>query len=149
MHAAPANVHHMSTRQKAQTKSEASVTAKPRTPSPSQSSSSQSSSSSSTSSSSSRRKDDEQERKEVPEEQPMAQDPPPQEPEQTKQPSPLYRLARRLSHKTIVDIPVPPSKEAQEAMEMPPPDYLGRNHWKHHLLIHQGSMTLRLQRSYF
>ena len=52
----------------------------------------------------------------------MAQDPPPQQPEQIKQPSPLYRLARRLSGKTTVIIPEHPSKEAQEAMEMPPPE---------------------------
>ena len=122
LHAAPLNVHHMSTRQKSQTQSGASATAKPRTPSPSQSSSSGSPSSSSTSSSPSKRKDDEQERKEVPKEQPIAQDPPPQEPEPAKPPSVLYRLARRLSQKTTVDLPVPPSKEAQETMEMPPPD---------------------------
>ena len=65
MHAAPLNVHHMSTRQKAQTKSEASAT--PRAPSPSHSSSSESSSSSSTSSSPSKRRDDEQEVRELPE----------------------------------------------------------------------------------
>ena len=73
LHAAPSNVHHMSTRQKAQTKSGASAITKPRTPSPSQSSSSESSSSSSTSSSPSRRRDDEQEGKEAPEEQSMAE----------------------------------------------------------------------------
>ena len=59
MHAAPSNVHHMSTRQKAA----ASVTSKPRTPSPSRSSSSESSSSSSTSSSPGKEKDDKQEEK--------------------------------------------------------------------------------------
>ena len=77
MHAAPTNVHHMSTRQKAQTKSGASVTQ--RTPSPSQSSSSESSSSSSTSSSPSKGKDDQQDIREVPEEQPMLPEPSPQE----------------------------------------------------------------------
>ena len=46
MHAAPPNLHHMSTRQKAQSKSEASVEKRSRTPSPSHSSSSGSSSSS-------------------------------------------------------------------------------------------------------
>ena len=64
-HAAQSNVHHMSTRQKAQTKSGPST--KKRSPSPSQSSSSDSSSSSSTSSSPDKQKDDKQERKEVPE----------------------------------------------------------------------------------
>ena len=136
--AAPSNVHHMSTRQKAQTKSGASAaTSKPRTPSPSQSSSSESSSSSSTSSSPSKGKDDEQERKEVPEEEPMAQEPPPQEPKPVKPPSALFRLAKRLSRKTTVT-PVPPSKEAQEAMEMPPPD-IPKPKPLDHLLIHQGN----------
>ena len=118
LHAAPSNVHHMSTRQKAA----ASVTSKPRTPSPSRSSSSESSSSSSTSSSPSKEKDDKTEEREVPEEPPKAQDPPPPMPEPAKQPSAFYKLARRLSQKTTVDIPAHPSKEAQEALEMPPPD---------------------------
>ena len=75
-HAAPSNVHHMSTRQKAQTKSGPST--KKRSPSPSQSSSSDSSSSSSTSSSPSKQKDDKQESKELPEEQQT--EPPPSNP---------------------------------------------------------------------
>ena len=123
MHATPSNVHHMSTRQKAQTKSEASAI--PRAPSPSQSSSSESSSSSSTSSSPSKGRDDEQEVREVPEEQSVAPEPPLQEQQPAKQPGAMYRLAKRLSRKTPATealIPVPPSKEAQEAMEMPPPD---------------------------
>ena len=62
-HAAPSNVHHMSTRQKAQTKPGSST--KQRSPSPSQSSSSASSSSSSTSSSHGKQKDDIQEEKEA------------------------------------------------------------------------------------
>ena len=77
MHAAPTNVHHMSTRQKAQTKTEASATR--RTPSPSQSSSSESSTSSSTSSSPGKGKDDELKEREVPEEQSMAPEPSPQD----------------------------------------------------------------------
>ena len=92
MHAAPSNVHHMSTRQKAA----ASVTSKPRTPSPSGSSSSGSSSSSSTSSSPSKGKDDEQERKEVPEEQPKAQEPPPPKSEPAKPPSAFFKLAKEI-----------------------------------------------------
>ena len=74
LHAAPSNVHHMSTRQKAQTKSGPST--KKRSPSPSQSSSSGSPSASSTSSSPSKQKDDKQESKEVPEEQPNVPEPP-------------------------------------------------------------------------
>ena len=107
----------MSTRQKAQTQSAVSAVTKARTPSPSQSSSS--SSSSSTSSSPSKEKNEEQERKEVPEERPKPQDPPVSKQEPAKQPSALYKLARRLSGKTT---PEPPSKEAQETIDMPPPE---------------------------
>ena len=141
MHAAPTNVQHMSTRQKAQTKTEASVTR--RTPSPSQSSSSESSTSSSTSSSPGKGKDEELKEREVPEEQSMAPEPFPQETRQEleeqsapsspspqhqqpdKEPSGLYKLARRLSRKTPaaeVLASVPSPKEAQESREMPPPD---------------------------
>ena len=125
MHAAPLNVHHMSTRQKAQTKTEASAT--PRAPSPSHSSSSESSSSSSTSSSPSKGRDDEQEVREVPEEPPVAPEPPPQEQQLVKEPSTFLKLAKRLSRKTpateaLTPVPVPLSKEAQEVLEMPPPD---------------------------
>ena len=125
MHAAPLNVHHMSTRQKAQTKAEAPAT--PRAPSPSHSSSSESSSSSSTSSSPSKRRDDEQELREVPEEQQVAPEPPLQEQQPIKEPSAFLKLAKRLSGKTpateaLTSVPVPLSKEAQEALEMPPPD---------------------------
>ena len=141
MHAAPTNVHHMSTRQKAQTKTEASVTQ--RTPSPSQSSSSESSTSSSTSSSPGKGKDDELKEREVPEEQSMAPEPSPQDARQeleeqsapsdpspqhqqpVKEPSTFYKLAKRLSRKTpaaeaLTSVPLP--KEAQESREMPPPD---------------------------
>ena len=133
MHAAPYNVHHVSTRQKAQSKSEAAAEKKSRSPSPSHSSSSGSSSSSS--SSPSKGEQDEQEVQEVPTEQVTAPEPPPEEPKVVK-PSPLFRLAKRLSRKTTVfpteqppkevqeveETPVQPSMEAQEAREMPPPD---------------------------
>ena len=59
MHAAPLNVHHMSTRQKAQSTSEASAEKRSRTPSPSCSRSSKRSSSSSSTSSPSKGKQDE------------------------------------------------------------------------------------------
>ena len=122
-HAAPSNVHHMSTRQKAQTKSGPST--KKRSPSPSQSSSSDSSSSSSTSSSPGKQKDDEQESKEVPEEQPNVPEPPQLEQQPAVETSMYYKLSRRLSRKTPSSealIPVIPSKDAQETMDMPPPD---------------------------
>ena len=133
MHAAPSNVHHMSTRQKAQSKSEAAAEKRSRSPSPSHSSSSESSSSSS--SSPSKGEQDAQEVQEVPTEHLKASEPPPEEPKEVK-PSPLFRLAKRLSRKTTVfpteqppkkvqevkETPAPPSTEAQEAREMPPPD---------------------------
>ena len=113
MHAAPSNVHHMSTRQKAQTKPGPS--AKERSPSPSQSSSSESSSSS-TSSSPSKEKNDEQEMKEVPEEQPDVPEPPPPEQPPAVETSVFYKLSKRLSKKTPAsdppDIPMPRQSEA-------------------------------------
>ena len=117
------NVHHMSTRQKAQTKSGPSP--KKRSPSPSQSSSSDSSSSSSTSSSPSRQKDDKQESKEVPEEQPNVPEPPQPEQQSAVETSMFYKLSKGLSKKTPASealLPVIPSKDAQETMDMPPPD---------------------------
>ena len=122
-HAAPSNVHHMSTRQKAQTKSGPST--KKRSPSPSQSSSSGSSSSSSTSSSPSRQKDDEQESKEVPQEQPNVPESPQQEQQPAVETSVYYKLSKRLSKKTPASealLPVNPPKDAQETTDMPPPD---------------------------
>ena len=122
-HAAPSNVHHMSTRQKAQTKSGPST--KKRSPSPSQSSSSDSSSSSSTSSSPSKQKDDKQESKEVPEEQPNVPEPPQPEQQSAVETSMFYKLSKRLSKKTPASealLPVIPFKDAQETMDMPPPD---------------------------
>ena len=122
MHAAPSNVHHMSTRQKAQTKPGPST--KQRSPSPSQSSSSESSSSSSTSSSPKGR-NEEQEGKEIPKEQPNVPEPPSSEQSPAVETSMFYRLSKRLSKKTPASealTPVAPTKEAQEAHEMPPPD---------------------------
>ena len=114
-HAAPSNVHHMSTRQKAQTKPGPST--KKRSPSPSQSSSSDSSSSSSTSSSPSKQKDDKQESKEVPKEQPNAPEPPQPEQQSAVETSMFYKLSKRLSKKTPASealSPVIPFKDAQE-----------------------------------
>ena len=122
-HAAPSNVHHMSTRQKAQTKSGSST--KKRSPSPSQSSSSGSSSSSSTSSSPGKQKDDNQENEEAPEEQPNVPEPPQPKQQPAVEPSPFFRLSKRLSKKTPRSeafASATPIKDAQDVLDMPPPD---------------------------
>ena len=137
-HAAPSNVHHMSTRQKAQSTSGPS--AKERSPSPSQSSSSDSSSSTSTSSSHTKQKDDEPENKEVTQEQSNAPEPAageaPQEqpnvpassqsqPQPAVESSMFYKLSKRLSKKTPASeafSTATPFKDAQETLDMPPPD---------------------------
>ena len=111
MHAAaPSTVHHMSTRQKAQSK--ASVDKRSRTTSPSHSSSS--SSSSSSTSSPSKGKQDEQQDQEVPQVTPPVEERAPQESSFFKPPSQLFKLARRLSQKTTVREPVQPTEAVQE-----------------------------------
>ena len=122
-HAAPSNVHHGSTRQKAQTKSGPSD--KKRSPSPSQSSSSESSSSSSTSPSPAKQEDDKQESKEAPEEQPNVPEPPQPKQQPAVESSSFYKLSKRLSKKTPRSeafASANPLKDAQEALDMPPPE---------------------------
>ena len=132
-HAAPVNVHHMSTRQKAQNKPGPSD--KKRSPSPSPSSSSSSSSSTSTSSSHGKQKDDEQEIKDAPMEQINVPEPSQPEQQSAGESSMSHRPSRRLSKKTpssealLVmgepeqsNPPVLPFKDAQESIDMPPPE---------------------------
>ena len=113
------SVHHMSTRQKAQSKSETPAGKRGRTPSPSHSSSNESSGSSPSSSSPAKGEQDEQEVQEVPVEQPTAPEPLSEEPKTVKPPSQFLKLARRLSQKTPVDPTEQPVKEAQRAKEIP------------------------------
>ena len=115
-HAAPSNVHHMSTRQKTQV----TGSSKRRSPSPSSSSSS----SSTSSSSSAKPEDDKQEEQKAPEEQPNV--PEPLQPEQpVEEPSFHLKLSKRLSKKTPRSeayASATPSRDEQEALDMPPPE---------------------------
>ena len=123
----------MSTRQKAQNKPGPSD--KKRSPSPSPSSSSSGSSSTSTSSSHGKQKDDEQEIRDAPMEQTNVPEPSQPEQQSAGESSVSHRPSRRLSKKTpssealLVmgepeqsNPPVLPFKDAQESIDMPPPE---------------------------
>ena len=122
-HAAlPGNVHHMSTRQKAQSIPEPLVEKRSNTPSPSRSSSNHTSSSSSSTSSPAKGKRVEQKDQKAPEEKPQVPIPSKESTGLFKPPSQLFQLAKRLTQKTTVREPEQTTKAAQEAIAMPPPD---------------------------